>query len=370
MTVSQVDPSNSRALRRFVALERLLWGHEPMYWSELDADLMKRFRGRSAYNREMDLGLFLLETEAGEPAGRAVGYVNRKWQRQRGQSAGFIGNFCFAPEARPDDVAELFGCVEDWLRQRGCTSSICGIDGTGSLGVGVLTQDHDDRPPFPVRWHPQQYAGLIQAVGYEPVRRFWTYVVRFDNDQFRSAASRSAKEPGCRIRAVDRGRWKAETRLLGDLFNETFVDEWEMNRYSEEEFAESWGSMKWVVDPRTLLIAEVDGEPAGFCVGLPDVSPLMQSFGGRMGPFKMIGMLRGVKKVRSHGLYVVGVRERFRGRHIAQTLACGLYDHYEELGLDSASYYLVDDENIASRRVAESLGATGRIRLHCYQKPL
>lgn len=51
MGVSQVDPSNSRALKRFVAVERLPWDQEPMYWSELDADLIKRFRGKSAYNR-------------------------------------------------------------------------------------------------------------------------------------------------------------------------------------------------------------------------------------------------------------------------------------------------------------------------------
>jgi GNAT superfamily N-acetyltransferase len=370
VVVSQVDPSNGRALRRFLALERDLWGHEPNYWSELDADLMKRFRGKSAYNRELDLGLFLLETPTGVPIGRAVGYVNERWQRQRGQRAGFIGNFCFSPEARTDDAVELLSAVEDWLAERGCTHAICGIDGTGALGVGVLTADHDDRPPYPVRWHPHQYADLIEAAGYERVRRFWTYLVQFDSDRYRAAASEALGKPDCRVRPVDRRRWKAEVQLVGDLFNETFVDEWEMNQYSEDEFAETWGSMKWFVDPETLLIAEVDEEPAGFCVGLPDISPLLRSFDGRMGPVEMIRMLRGVKKIRRHGLFVVGVRERFRGRHIAQTLTCTLYRRYETLGMNSAWYYYVDDENIASRRVAESLGGAGTIRMHCFQKHL
>jgi ribosomal protein S18 acetylase RimI-like enzyme len=341
-----------------------------MYWSELDADLIKRFRGRSAYNRDMNLGLFLLETATGAHIGRAVGYVNKRWQRQRGLEAGFIGNFCFAPGARSDDAAELLGFVEDWLAEQGCTHVICGIDGTGALGVGVLTTDHDESPPFPLRWHPRQYADLIEAVGYEQVRSFWTYLVQFDNDQYRSAALRALDEPGCRIRPLDRGRWKDEIRLVGDLFNETFIDEWEMNQYGEDEFAETWGSMKWFVDPATALIAEVAGEPAGFCLGLPDMSPLLRSFEGRMGPLEMVAMLRGAKKIRRHGLFVVGVREQFRGRHIAQTLTCTLYQHYEKLGMNSAAYYYVDDANIASRRVAESLGATGKIRMHCFQKRL
>lgn len=370
MVVSRVDPSDGRALKRFVALERDLWGHEPMYWSEFDADLLKRFRGESAYNREMDLSLFLLETETGEQVGRAVGYVNRRWQEQREQRAGFIGNFCFAPGARPDDAAELFGSVEDWLSEQGCTHAVCGIDGAGALGVGVLIADHDEMPPYPLRWHPPQDARFIESTGYKPVHRFWTYQVSFDNSQYRSAALRAIRESGCRIRSVDRRRWKDEVRLVGELFNETFVDEWEMNQYSEDEFAETWGGMKWFVDPHTLLIAEVDGEPAGFCVGLPDLSPLLRSLKGRLGPLEIVRLMRGVKKIRHHGLFVVGVRERFRGRQIAQNLTCTLFRYYEKLGMTSASYYYVDDENIASRRVAESLGATGRIRLHCYQKAL
>ena len=36
--------------------------------------------------------------------------------------------------------------------------------------------------------------------------------------------------------------------------------------------------------------------------------------------------------------------------------------------MNSASYYYVDDEDVASQRVAESLGGTGTIRMHCFQK--
>jgi ribosomal protein S18 acetylase RimI-like enzyme len=370
MIVSPVDPSDRSELRRFVALERELWGHHPLYWSEFDADLIKRFRGESAFNREMDHKLFVLTDGSGDRLGRAVGYVNRRWQRQRGVAAGFIGNFCFGPGSRPDQVSELFGVVEDWLKQEGCTRVIAGIDGTGALGVGVLTADHDASPRYPLKWHPHEYADLIEAVGYQPVRRFWVYLIRFDSDGYRTAVSRSIRNAACDIRPVERRRWKSEIALVRNLFNATFEDEWEMNEYTEEEFIETWGQMRWILDPQAFLIAEVDKEPAGFCLGLPDITPLMRSFRGRLGPISMIRMLRGVSKAQRHGLFVVGVRERFRGRHIAQSLACNLYRHYERQGSKSAAYYYVDDKNLASRHVAESLGAEGDIKLTCYQKSL
>lgn len=370
MVVRPVDPADRKALQRFVALERELWGHHPLYWSEFDVDLIKRFRGESAFNLETEHKLFLLTAESGAIGGRAVGYMNRRWQRQRRTEAGFVGNFCFAPGSGPDKAAELFGAVEEWLKQQGASLAIVGIDGTGALGVGVLTADHDTAPRYPLRWHPPEYASLIEASGYEPLRRFWTYLVRFDNEQYRSVAEHAIGDSRCSIRPIDRRHWRTDVQLIRDLFNDTFADEWEMNQYTKEEFTETWGQMKWLLDPQAFLIAEVDGEPAGFCLGLPDITPLIRTFRGRLGPLQILRLLRGASHARRHGLFVVGVRKQFRGRRIAQTLTCTLYRHYENKGLESAAYYYVDDENLASRRVAESLGGEGGIKLTCYSKPL
>ena len=370
MAVTRVEPSDRKSLKQFVALDRELWGHEPLYWSEADADLVKRLRGKSAFNHDMDHALFMLVSKAGDRVGRAVGYVNRRWQRQRSEAAGFIGDLSLAPGTQFEDAVELFSAVEGWLREQHSSHAICGVNGTGFLGMGVLVADHDVSPMFPGKWHSPSYAGLIEAAGYRPERPFWNYEVQFDNEQFRAASERALREPRCRVRPVDRRRWKAEIALVTRLFNETFANEWEMNEYTDDEFLETWRPMKPILDPQTWLIAEVDDEPAGFCLGMPDFTPLIRSFRGRSGPLQIVRLLRGAKNIDRYGLMVVGVRDCFRGRHIGQTLACTLYQYYEQQGMSSALYYWVGDGNLASRRLAESLGAEGRIQLHCYRKPL
>jgi GNAT superfamily N-acetyltransferase len=370
MPVDRVDPADTGALERFVTLERELWGHSPLYWSELDADLTRRLRGRSAFNRGMQHALFVLGDDASVPVGRAVGYVNRRWQHQRDWEAGFIGNFCFAPGARPGEVAELLGAVETWLAQQGCTDAICGIDGTGALGMGVLVEGNEASPMYPVKWHPPEYANLIEAAGYETVRRYWVYRTDFDDAQYRSASARALRDAACAVRPVSRRRWRSDLELVRTLFNETFANEWEMNQYSRDEFTEVWGAMKWFLDPRAFLVGEVDGEPAGFCLGLPDMTPLIRSCRGRLGPLDLLRIVRGVRKAERYGLFVAAVREPFRGQGVAQTLAARILHHYEQLGMTSALLYWVDDRNVASRRLCEGLGATGRIELHCYAKPL
>lgn len=128
--------------------------------------------------------------------------------------------------------------------------------------------------------------------------------------------------------------------------------------------------IKLVIDPQQFLLAEVDGQAAGFCFGFPDWAPLFRSFNGTVGPLQILRLLLRAKRYDRAGLLAIGVRDTYRGRHIGQTLAATLYRRYEELGLHGALYYPVNDHNLASRRLAESFGATGRILYTAYDKPL
>src|SRR6185312_6537526 len=97
------------------------------------------------------------------------------------------------------------------------------------------------------------------------------------------------------------------------------------HRYTLDEFNELFGPMKPVLDPRQLLIAEVEGEPAGLCFGMPDWTPLFRSFRGRMGPLQIVRLLTGARRYQRAGLLAIAVLPSQRGKHIGQTLAATLY---------------------------------------------
>jgi ribosomal protein S18 acetylase RimI-like enzyme len=137
-----------------------------------------------------------------------------------------------------------------------------------------------------------------------------------------------------------------------------------------EEYAEFFADLKPVLDERQLLFAEVDGEAVGLCWGLPDWTPLLRSFKGRMGPLQIARFMLRAKRFDRAGLIMIGVLDAQRGRHIGQTLAATLYRAYEERGLGRAFYYPVNEGNLASRRLAESFGGTGRNLYTAYEKRL
>ena len=75
----------------------------------------------------------------------------------------------------------------------------------------------------------------------------------------------------------------ASRKTLRVVFNETFEDEWEFHPLSSDEFHEFLDPMKPMLDPHHMLIGEVNGQTAGFCLGMPDWTPLFRSFKGRVG---------------------------------------------------------------------------------------
>jgi hypothetical protein len=90
---------------------------------------------------------------------------------------------------------------------------------------------------------------------------------------------------------------------------------------TSDEYQEFVADLKPVFDERQFLFAEVDGEPVGICWGLPDWTPLLRSFKGRMGPLQIARLLLRAKRYDRAGLILIGVLDSHQGMHIGQTLA-------------------------------------------------
>jgi GNAT superfamily N-acetyltransferase len=363
----QIAPDDKRERKRFVALERELVGSDPLFVSEIDADVDKRLSGRSAFWQETDHAL--LVASAGRDVARCAAMVNRRWQRGGREDVGFIGYFAAAPGAEAA-VAQMLEAAETWLAERGVKRVIAPFSGDAFHGFATQVDGFDEQPMFPLPWQPPYYPALFEAAGYEPAYPFWIYEIDFASERYRTVSRRAIADARCVVRPFDRKRWDEEFETWRRLQNETFRDEWEFHEMTREEYTEFVADFKPVFDERQFLFAEVDGEPVGICWGLPDWTPLFRSFKGRMGPLQIARFMLRAKRFDRAGLILIGVLDSHRGKHIGQTLAATLYRYYEQRGLESAFYYPVNEDNLASRRLAEAFGGQGRNLYTAYQKRL
>ena len=69
-----------------------------------------------------------------------------------------------------------------------------------------------------------------------------------------------------------------------------------------------------------MLLAEVNGDVAGFCFGLPDWTPLFRSFRGKLGPWQVLKLMLGSGTYSRAGLLGIGVRPEHKGTGLALAL--------------------------------------------------
>lgn len=366
--VRNVPVSNEKLLKEFVELERRLIGTNPCFVSEIDSNIMKRLGGRSAFFSDVKHALFIA-SDGTQDVARCAALINRRYQQAKDEAVGFIGYFAAAPNAA-SEVRAMFDRAEAWLREQNVNRVIAPHNGSFLLGFGLLTTAFEEGPMFPLGWHPPYYKEDFQNSGYHPTYPFWSYIVDFSSEKYRMAAQSALRNKVIKIRSINKKDWDADLGKYRQLINETFREEWEAHPHTSEEFHELFDPFKSAGDSRLLLMAEVEGRLAGFCWGMPDWNPLFRSFNGKMGLVQMTKFIFKARRYKKAGLLGIGVLPEYRGKGVAQALAITLYKRFEERGLKEAFYYLVNESNTRSRRFAESMGGTGRILYHCFDKNL
>jgi len=366
--IKEISTTDRMALKDYFALERHFVGSNPRFVSEIDEDVINRLSGRSSFFSDMEHALFVA-SNGGQDVARCAALINRRYQKDKNEAVGFIGYFAAVPDRGPE-VESMLGKAEAWLKERGVTRVIAPYNGAAFLGFGFLTKGFDEEPMFPFAWHPPYYADYLVNARYKPTYPFWHYTIDFASDKYRTAKKRAAENESVGVRSVSKKNWKQDMATFCQLCNETFTEEWEFHTYSSEEFHEFFDPLKPVLDTRQMLIGEVDGKAAGWCLGVPDWNPLFRSFNGRLGLFQIVKLMLGAGRYSRAGLICIGVLEDYKGNGLAHALATTLYRRHEERGLKEAFYYPVNEDNHRSRRFAESIGGTGRVLYHCYDKRL
>jgi GNAT superfamily N-acetyltransferase len=366
--VKQIPLTEKKAIREFVLLEKEFLSSYPFFLADMTSETTKRLSGQSPFYSEMNYALFVVSDGSSEKA-RCAAFINRKYQRAKNEAVGFIGYFAAMPEAE-SEVTALLEEAEKWLRKHNVTRVIAPYNGTLLHGMGLLTAEFDMEPVFPFSWHPPYYRPYLEDAGYQPTYPLWFYRIDFSSEKYRAVEQKVLENKAVTIRPIDKKNWDEDLEKYRKVLNQTLKEEWEYCPLTREEFSSNFGAMKSILDPRLMLVAEIDGEAAGVCMGFPDWGPLLRSFKGKFGIVQLIKLMFGVGRYDRAGLTWIGVLPGFRGKGVAQSLTITLYRRFQEKGLKEASYMCVNESNLASRRFAEVMGGTGRSRYHCYDKTL
>ncbi len=188
----------------------------------------------------------------------------------------------------------------------------------------------------------QEYAAVITACGFVPVRRF--YRMRIESTSPHVPEAEPPLPDGVEI--VVCGDDEATLRRLCDVDNASFLDHW---HFFPREFDEWWAylSARSTRDPAGWWLLTVDGEDAAICLLDESRADLGDGYVG-----------------------ILGVRREFRGRGLAQLLLRRAFCYYRDLGRAGTQLGVDADSLTGAVRLYEKVGMQATRTVQGYALPL
>jgi hypothetical protein len=345
-------PEGADALAEFVALHDRVYASRAAHWPASPLHLPVLL-GQTPLTKERELQPFVAR-EGGELVARAVAAVDHPYLRHWNDGVGHILMFEAMPEAREGARAVLDAACA-WLAERGMRTA---RNGFGLIDMPYNTDAYETLPPSTMRQNPAAYHVLIKQAGFETEQGYVDFALEVTPaliERWRSALE-GARRQGFEIVPLRDFPEERRAPTLAALWNATFATHFGWTPLSPEVTA------LFLFDGSALdtsVFALAEGEPVGFCFVPPDDPSHARLAPGRaLRPSEKLNML------------AIGVLPAARGRGVNYAMAGCAYLELVRRGWTHLSYTLVLDDNWASRRTGEGLGASLCANYVCYRREL
>lgn len=372
-------PVNSRAgLDKFIKLPWSIYRDDPNWVAPLLIERRGHLnRKANPFFQIANVRLWLALRD-GRPVGRISSQVNTASLQRHQDATGHFG--MLEAEDDPAIFAALFRAAENWLK----AASMKRIQGPFSLSIndesGLLV-DGFDTPPSVMMGHAKPYYGeRVEALGYVKAKDLIAYDFEMANQPIsesgRAMVARLERDPAITIRELRKSRFAEELRIVLEIFNDAWSENWGFVPLSDAEIDHLGKEMKPLIRKELVCIVEVDGRPAAFGVSLPNLNEAIADLNGELLPFGWAKLLFRLKagRIRSARLPLMGVRREFQGGPLGAALAFAVIDrlhrNHVKRGFRRAELSWILEDNVAMRKMIEARGATPYKTYRVYQKDL
>ena len=300
-------------LNRFVRLPWKIYKDQPCWVPPLIQERKKFLNPDiNPFFEHAEADLFLAVDDNGSPVGRIALVHDRSYQDLHSESVAMFGLF----EAVDDPILSrlLLDKAYQWCEERGHAQLMGPMNLSTNHECGLMIEGFDSSPMFGIPYNPEYYGEHFEAWGLQKAKDLVSF--RLDlvkvPDYLERAATKLKKRNHFNVRPLDLGQFEKEISVLWDVYNSAWGLNWGFVPMTQKEFKFSAREMKSFIHPEFCLIAEVNGEPAGFSLALPDVNQVLKKMDGSLFPFGWAKFLLNKKKIDTYRVLTLGVKKKYR----------------------------------------------------------
>ncbi len=300
-------------LTRFLRVPHQIYRNDPYYIYPLEFERRKFLDpARNPFFDHAEVDHFILTDAHGQTAGRISAVLDHTSNNFHDERVGCFGLFECINDY--DAASSLLNTVQNWCQVRKLKVMRGPMNLSSNHECGLLVEGFDSPPVLGITYNPAYYVSLLEQWGLAKAKDLLNlgllpictpdYMVR--------AEEKLLKRGRFTIRSLRADQFDKELEIIWDVYNDAWSKNWGFVPMTREEFWFSASEMKAILIPELCFIAEVNGEPAGFSLSLPDFNQTLKKIKGRLLPFGFRHLLFGRKKADAIRTLTLGVKNKFR----------------------------------------------------------
>jgi len=348
-------------LSDFLDVVDYIYRDDPHYVRPLDMDIKDRLSPKNPFFEHAEGAIFTAHRN-NYCVGRITVQIDQAHLARHQDDAGFFGFFDTVEDQEVADA--LLDRARRWLADRGMRR----IRGPLSLSLydqpGCLIEGFDTPPMIMMGHHMPYQSKLIEAGGFEQVRTLnaWRYEVGNVKPRVRKAHDEVQAMPEVTARTVNLNNVEGDTRIIMDVFNDAWSDNYGHVEQTESELAKLASDIKLLIRPEITCIVFVNGEPAAAAMALPNLNEVIRDFNGKLLPLglpKLVYRLK-VQRPETARLFILGICKKFRSERRYAGLSLYMYarlnDAGQKLGIRWGELSWTDEANAAVTAGIRTMG--------------
>ena len=318
-------------------------------------------RKRHPFYMHGDAALFLARKN-GRIAGRIMASDDPNYNLLHGTNVGCFGLFeCIEDR---EVAAALFDAAASWLRKKGRTELMGPIDYSTNYVCGLLIDGFQFPPTILTAHNPPYYCELIDNCGFTKAKDWYAWWFADPSKaatHLRRLATRLRTRWPVRIRSANFKNLRDESRRLREIFNQAWERNWGFVPFTEAEIEFMTEELKPLILSEFAWVAEIDNEPVGFTLALPDINVVLRDLNGRLTrfclPTGLIKLLRYKHRAQKGRLIALGVVQKYRRAGIAEMLVLRVMEETMIKRGITGELSMTLEDNFMINRFIEAIGA-------------
>lgn len=358
---------------------------DPNYVPQLRSEEVAKFTPKgNPFFEHARIQLFLAR-RSGTVVGRISAHIDElaiAQPAEQGMGPG-TGNWG-ALEAEDEGIArQLIAAAEDWLRGQGMTRALAPMNLSVWEEPGLLVKGHDHPPMVMMGHQSPKFQPWIEGAGYVHAKSLYTYDLDIRKEfppLIQRIVQSGEKNPRIRIREVELAHFDREARIICEILNDAWSDNWGFVPFTEAEIIHTGKKLKPLVKPDLIRIAELEGEPVAFMMTLPDLNQVQKRAVGKNGKPSPLGWAKLAlwlwhPRPADMRVPLMGVKKRLQASRLASQLAFMMIEFIRRAAIARydgrrAEIGWVLDDNQGMNAIADAIDSKINKEYTIYQKTL